>query len=219
MLAVTLLNSSVTGFAAEPKRPFLAVWCTPYFDQFWVHLKPDYIQVAYDWDNFDSFLDDVAKKAGNRPIDLDIDVHGLEHLTLQYVDYRTEQWVSKRATFGYLINHIEKHLRGRNVTLLVESCYGGHVYKHTIRNNKPEPGVKVEDCNHVPSFPVYGGTYGHMGMGNLVYLQYVSGFRYAFNDLRRWEKDPCESIDSDEESPFHQELVQVWNFFKKYYKP
>ena len=219
-LYVLLCNSSVAGFAAQQERPYLAVWCTPRFEAAWPSFKPDYLYVAHDWNKFDEFLQDVRRKAGNREIDLDIEAHGLYYLSLDYPDWATSKMVSKKATMGYVLNHIEKQLKGKKFNLFIEACYGGHVYKRTIRGNTPAEGVLVEDHPKVPNYPIWGGTFNHMNIANMVYIQRKTQVLYATNDLRRWETEEGEKLDFDEgPDSWIVALEGIWEFLCAYYKP
>lgn len=220
-LTLLLTNSSLSGYAAQgAERPFLAVWCTPGFEAAWPSYSPDYLYVAHEWEKFDDFLKDVRRKAGNRPIDLDIEAHGLQYLSLDYLDWATGKMVSKQATMGYVLNHIEKHLKGKKFTLYIESCYGGNVYKGTIRNNVKVPGVMVEDHPKVPTYPVWGGTFEHINVANMVYIQQKTQVRYATNDLRRWETEEGPPLDfSDGPGSWIAQLEEIWSFLCQYYKP
>lgn len=207
------------SFAQDSRRPFLAVFTSPDLLFVWPSYKPDILHVAFCWDNFDGFLEEICQKAGDRPIELDLEVHGHESLSIHYLDWNTGKEEAKYASVGYVINHIEKKLAGKDYTLILESCYGGNTYVKSIRNNTTANKF-FEDCDHIPLRPVWGSSYNHMNLNNCVYLQYKTGLRYAFVDLRKFEVEKGDRrLDTDQNSKFHRGLSQFFQFLASYYKP
>lgn len=209
--------------ASTEKKPYLAVFCNPgNFVLSWVHYKPDLIYTACDWNQLDDFLKLAKERAHGRHIDLDIEAHGSRYLTLQYMDNCTGTPVTKHATMGYVLNHVEKVLGTKNFTLIFEACYGGYVYKHTIRDNKPaEAGedVLIEDHKGVPTYPIFGGSYSCMNINNFIYLQYKSHMAVVICDLRYWENHTGPARDSDQNSVTHKHIAEMWDVISSFYDP
>lgn len=201
------------GFKEE--KPYLAVYCNPGFEIFWPTINPDLLVVAFDWDHFDDFLRTIKKQARGRKIEIDIECHGDDQLMLQYPDARAGLMVTAPTTMGYIVNHIERILGKEKVTLILECCYAGKVYKNSIRNNK-----EGENCNHVPQFPIYGGSFNHMSLNNLIYLQYVTKCHRYFEDVRTYEtKEGPKNIDRDEKSADHVRMSQLYKILAGLYDP
>lgn len=204
------------------KKPYLAVFCNPGFEELWPGFNPDYLHVAFSWKEFDPFLKRVAREAKGRPIEIDIQthgnikkLHGNDMLNLSYDDIKNARTVSDLQTMGFIINHIESTLPRKDVTLILEICFSGNVYKNTIRGN-----LQGENCNHVPDFPVYGGTYNHMNLNNLAYIQYKTHVHRYLEDLRQYEvKNGPADVDADEESPDHKRMVSLYRILAPLYVP
>lgn len=211
VLSLLLINPV---WSCTPK-PYTAVYCCPGFEQFWGILGVDYFEVAYSWDHFDDFLRRVKKEAAGRHIDLDLEVHGDQGLSIQYQDGRTGNIIEDTRTMGFVVNHIETILAGEDITLIAEACFAGSVYKNTIRGNK-----KGENCNHVPAFPIYGGSYNHMNLNNFIFIQYKTKCHRYFEDLREYEykKGPSKR-DMDENSPDHKRMSALYHILAPLYVP
>jgi len=207
---------SLPGYTRETK-PYLAVFCNPGAEEVWYGFNPDLIVIAKDWGEFDKFLLTARKEAHGRPIEMDITVHGDEHLMLVYDDIRTRQQVVKSTTMGFIVNHIERILSKQDVTLILEACYSGHVYKSTIRGNDLGMG---ENCNHVPKFPIYGGSYNHPNINNLIYIQYKTKIHRFFEDLRIYEvTEGNPNKDEDENSKDVAIMIQLYRILAPLYCP
>jgi len=213
LLLSVLLFLPAWGFREQ--KPYLAVFCNPGYEIFWPSLNVDCLYLAMDWEHFDDFLRKVKKEAGGRPIELDIECHGDKALLLQYPDARTGEMVTKSTTMGYVINHIERYLGRERVTLIMECCYAGSVYKTTIRQNK-----EGENCNHIPQFPVYGNSFNHMNLNNLVYIQYKTRCHRYFEDLRAFElKAGPKDMDRNENSEDHKRMATLYRILASLYDP
>jgi len=215
LLAFLLSFYAFVPTCLSGELPYTAVFCNPGMEFIWPGFHPDYLMVAFTWDEFDGFLRKVKKESHNRPIELCIQVHGTpKGLHLQYEDYKSGETVDDTVTMGYLVNHVERYIGSKNVVLLVESCFGGAAYKNTIRGNQ-----EGENCNHVPQFPIYGGTYNHMNVNNLVYLQYKTKVRRFFKDLREFEVEEGDTNwDLDEESSTHKTMSALYRIMAPLYK-
>lgn len=183
----------VIHFIDPPKR-HLVVFCNPGFVNEWERLSPDFLLVPKDWRDLDTFLK-VVKDQGWDHIDIDIDCHGNDYLWL--IDEDGNEYI---ASMGFIVNHIEKYLVGKDIKVFCEACFAGKVYKTSIRGNKierfpvireflkRERGNKIEDCNHIPKFPIYGIRSNTTNIGNSIYLQYRSDCNLYMEDLRDFEK-------------------------------
>ena len=177
---------------AEPE-PFLAVYSSPDFDETdWHKYHPNIHYKNPSWRAFDEFLAQVAKEAGDRPITLDIQCHGDAENTGYFLKFgeRNGHPVYKECTAGYLFNHIEKYLGKKKLTVCCEACYGAGVYKKTIRGNKPASVASdrlVENCDHVPPFPIFGMIETISSYNNFIFLQYYHHIRAVFVDYRQYE--------------------------------
>lgn len=200
----------------KEKKPYLAVYCCPGFEIFWPSIKPDNFCLAFDWSQFDDFLRKTKKEANGRPIEIDIDCHGNETgLVISYDDGRTGLPVAKNTSMGFIVNHIETILHGEKVTLLIECCYSGRVYKETIRASK-----SGESCNHVPQFPIYGGSFNHMNLNNFIYIQYKTKCHRYFEDLRKYEtKEGDMKMDENENSIDHNRMAALYKILASLYTP
>lgn len=207
----------------KEKKPILAVFCNPdaVLINTWAHYKPDVFTVAFSWDQLDPFLKETKQRAAGRPIELDFEVHGEEYLSISYRNNITSRYEVKHATMGYVLNHVEKILGKKNVTVLFESCYAGYVYKKSIRGNIINPflDIKAEDHKGIPSYPVYGGTYDHMNVNNFVFLQYRTNTRAYFCDLRYYEDHGGGAKDRNDNSEVHKNISLLWDILASLYNP
>lgn len=150
----------------------------------WDKFKPEVECYAYTWKSFPSVLRIAREETSkDQVIDVVIDVHGGEYLAI-CPDIGSDSY----ATFGYVVNQIEKELKDRRVRLFCEACFGGNIYRESIRNNLPCYPPFNGECNHVPKFPIYGIKSGGISYGNVVYQQYYYHKIINFVDLREYEK-------------------------------
>lgn len=200
-----------------PSDPYLAVIADP--SLYWMYGKvpKDFIYMAEDWDNFPEILRAIKKSSNGKKIVLNLMVHGEnDGLYFQWITQReynegSKNYHTDRASFGYVINNIERIL-GNDVVVFVEACYSGRAYKNTIRNCKRySPYDNVEDYNKIPIFPIYGIGSAAANAGPLSLLQYNGDISIPednlFEDLRVYDLytpnsktlDPYE--DTSEEKP------------------
>lgn len=173
---------------AEAKERFLAVFCNPGWEGAWTKHDPDLVYTPTTWAEFDVFLDILDKSAApDQEIDIDLAIHGKDYLYIQ-----TKTSLSK-ASMGFVVNHIESKFKKGRVRCFCEACYSPYVYITTIRNNNlnvKSSVDKMENANHVPSFPIYGLENNTTGFVGLIYLQNKYKVFYSFQDLRLLELEP-----------------------------
>lgn len=212
VLTLSLLSPAWAVSVSENK-PFLAIYSSNdigeqgRFVHDWVKFNPDYFKRTGSWEGFNKFIDEVKEKAGDRPIVLDMQVHGWDDLIV----YSSESdYTGEHASMGYVLNKIDRTLNTHKLTLLFESCYGGYVYHHSIRNNKIKREY-FEDFNAIPNFPIYGMSAHTSNYNNLIYMQYYYGIRPFFKDLREYEA--MEPEVRQEKTCAHTEAIyHLWNF-------
>lgn len=124
-------------------------------------------------------------QAGKAPLILDVTVHGDStglhlHRDTEYKD---------RASFGFVLNHIQKKCGNHNVLVLFESCYAGRAYRNTIRGSVPlDASDRIENYANLPNFPVYGaGDNFATAGGPVMFCQYQHNFRKWWVDLREYD--------------------------------
>lgn len=193
----------------------LAVWCNPGMEQFWPSLHPDVMVTAYSWEQFDDFLRQTKAKAAGRPIDLEIDCHGSHSAVIAYEDYRTGKSVISGAGFGFILNHVERELGDQDVTIVYEGCFGGRSYHDSIRGNKG----KTENHPGPSKFPVYGGSYNMYNLNNLVYMQYITGCRVWFEDLRTYDHEAGQAPIEDKNNPVYDKMMSLYKILGALYQP
>ena len=198
-----------------PTKPFLAVFCNPGFQSEWDKYNPDYLFVARDWNDFEPFVQEVKRQAGSRDIELDVDVHGEDYGL--YLEYRalhqgSFQRVSYRSTVGYMVKSIDRYLSGNHPVVYLEACYSGRAYKNTIRRNPVFKGDGDISDNYrtIPRFPIYGVGSRTINYGNFIYLQKYYNTRVFFEDLRKYERMPLDTKETDMRSAINQVLRMSW---------
>ena len=210
---VMVLSTGGPSYAFQSRC--LAVWCNPGMEQFWPSLHPDVMVTAYSWEQFDDFLRQTKIKAAGRPIDLEIDCHGSRSAVIAYEDYRTGKSVISGAGFGFICNHITKELGDQDVTVIYEGCFGGRSYHDSIRGNKG----KTENFEGVPKFPIYGGSYNMYNLNNLVYMQYITGCRVWFEDLRTYNQSGGQAPIEDKNHPIYDKMMALYRMLGTLYQP
>lgn len=217
-----------TGLYTDTNYPNLDVYYKAVIDDpslNWMYYKveSDYKITLEDWNDFDIVLDSIKESAKGKPILLSLMVHGGDSgLFFQWEENYSNTRHSDRASFGYVIKQIKKHLGSQVKLVVVESCYSGRAYKNTIRNNVVMSlADNIDDYESIPDIPIYGIGSASSNCGPLVYLQLRDKFRIpnCFQDLRDYdnlqkkprELDPYE--DSDIKSPTLDKLKEIW---KKY---
>lgn len=192
------------GFCSN-NQTYLAVYRSANFENIWFYdVKADLIEKSSNWKTFDAFLDQVEEKAGGRDVILSLSVHGSNYLTVG------TQTKFSYASFGWVVNHIESHLSS-NVIVLCDACYGGDVYKNTIRQNTNSIADFSEDCDHIPPFPIYGHSANRIGIATFMIRQYLTGKHYFWKDLRDFEREPSLPEDHNPKSSLNKELEDCWN--------
>jgi hypothetical protein len=202
-------------FAVYSSKDLLDVWL---IDKYY----PDLLYQSDSWTNFGKFLTLARKCSKNKPLLIDLDVHGNDGgLALKAEDRK----IKSLASFGYVITEIEKVLKGKKFVLLVESCYAGNAYKNTIRNNNPEfliglkQGIEafMTDYKKVPYFPIYGTGSGYSNVGNTMFLQYRYRYRKYWVDLRVYENMPAAEHESEDDSGWSKttkDILKDYLFFR-----
>ena len=209
-------------------QPFVASIATrsraPEID-FFPKYQFDYKARPLYWDDFPAELKEIADKAGQRPIVLDLLVHGWsDGLYLFDTDVVPGMVIqtSDRASMGWVLREIGDKLRGHEVTVLFESCFSGMAYHNTIRGAvKQGPYDNISDYPIVPTFPVWGAGSNFSVVGPIMYIQWKYNFRRWFVDLRQYDslgpnkpvgvmekEDPVTGL-----SKTTSEIQQVWHFF------
>lgn len=187
-IVIALVISIVTPVqAGVVTKPYVAIICSEDLRSNWFsvgHFKCDYISTLYEWDNLDDQLRIIEKKAGTRPIYLDMFVHGYDALAVRSYVKKTRDI----ASMGYAVNHIARVFNGHPFVLTFESCYAGKTYHDSIRGARiTDFGANVEDCELMPTFPIYGAGPNFSTIGPIMYLQYTRGFRRWWQDLRMYD--------------------------------
>jgi hypothetical protein len=180
---------------SKSEMPYLAVYQQPGFNFEWKKYDPDLFFTGADWRDFSTFLYVVKKKAGNRPIIIDVDCHGFDNLAMQYKDIADNE-ENHQASLGYICNEIDRqNLNEKKLTLILEACFAGRVYKKSMRGADPHLnavlnlniGDKWENYNKIPKYPILGMDAQHFNVCNFSYLQYRYNFRPYLKDLRMYE--------------------------------
>jgi hypothetical protein len=126
-----------------------------------------------------------------------------------------------RASMGYILNRVQKHLKGRDVIVLFESCHPASAYKNTIRGATViDKSDNIEDFRGVPQFSVWGVGDGFSSIGPIMYIQLKYNFRKWFVNLVEYDslgknkplKQPEEETFEDL-SPTTENIGWVWEFF------
>jgi len=170
---------------------YTAVIASPDVEGVFTRIKKyttDYEIGLTDWSDLDAVLKQIAEKSNGQKVFLDFCVHGSDDgLWLQTPIFGIFM-IQDRASFGYVLNRVDKYFPKHNFTLVFESCYPASAYKHTIRGAKQmKLGEKLEDYKGVPNFPVYGVGDGYSNIGPTMYIQAKYHFRKWWADLRDWD--------------------------------
>lgn len=224
MRVVALLLAIVIGCAqpapADPK-PFIAVYSSPDLAWMWEdfeHLKPDLLHKSINFSDFDDFLDKAIALSGNRPLVIDLSFHGNEeglYLQRGFIINKVDIGIDDRASFSYIIKHLEAKYKIKQFTVLTEACQSGRSYKYTSKTSfKFSPFDNVEAYYKVPSFPIYGVGSKSNNWGLNVYLQYKYGFRRWWEDLRVYETKPLDEYEGDlDKSKTLQDMKLNWELY------
>lgn len=190
---VLVLLSCGPASSIEDER-FIAVYMNPgFYEQYWDHERLSYYETGKTWGSFDGFCRRAAHLAKGRPVVLDLDVHGNDGgLFLDYSEVVKGKQVFRtyRASFGFIVNCIERNFAPGQVTLMTEACYSGRAYYYTMRNNPLDMtlGCRIENHKDVPKFPIIGVGSITSNYGNLIFLEFIDPLhKLRSEDLRQYE--------------------------------
>ncbi len=192
IISLALILSFLGPVWAQAPEPFVGAFISEdlwnnYSDN--VH-RFDVKWSASNWRDFDKFLKRVVQEAAGRQIVLDLSIHGLgKDLPLCAVGDDKRSYL---ATFGGVINHIEKYIPDAQLkAVIAENCYGAETYHGSINpplnyvNNSK--GCLLESrTKGNPKFIVYGFT----NMRNTPpcgYEQYVHNQFVTLEDIRKYK--------------------------------
>lgn len=223
-MAIILTLNFITATATEPISPFVAVLRSQdrgtvvklsngsnYCD--WDGIPLDYNQPLLKWSDLDKHLQKIKELAGDRTILLEMQVHGDDYLVIDESKIFPKVgtiYLARNASMGYLVNHIEKYLDSNKLVVIMDTCFAPSVYKNTIRNNKYEFGSFIEDCYHVPRFPIYGIDENIISWNNVVFLQYYMDTPAKMVDLRKYEYADTGPKDKNSKSKDCVDLYNIW---------
>lgn len=214
------------------KEPFVAIIASQNL-QWMLHQRVgkyhfDYEAAPLFWEDVPAHLEKIAKAAGSRPILLDFYVHGNDsglYLEGSRVRYFKLEETSDRASFGWVLQQVDKYLKDKPFTLLFESCYAGRAYHNTIRGDLPgTPLDNVADYKTIPPYPVWGMGDSFSGIGPMMYLQWKYNFRRWWIDLREFdslgknkkiapEEPEIYTVGTEHYSQTTWDIKKVWEFF------
>lgn len=181
-VAFLMLLSSWQPLAADSVQPFFAVFVNPGWEEDFEPFRPDLMATAYDFDQFELFINNVNRLAKGRPVIIDIAVHGSPDggLYIQDGDDLHE------SNPGYILNQLERvdHLN----KVYLESCYAGLVMARGLntKHRMDLPGDDVEPFNNKRlKFDIYGvnNTPNYVGF---VYMQDRYKIFLEYYDLKKF---------------------------------
>lgn len=214
LLLVFCVSLPLVSESTEVKQPFLAVFAQPGVRNLndWNKFHPDLFVTAESWDQFDGFCKEVKRKAGNRPILLDIECHGSPASGMLVIEYEAfKRTFDDVASLGFVVNRINKNLKGSNLTVLLEACNSAVVVQRTLKTNKmlvSSETLHVENSTDPIKFPIYG-IGRPSNYNNLIFLQYHYGVRVRFVDLREYIDKELVTPDESEETADLLKLTYV----------
>lgn len=174
-------------------QEYVAVYCSPEFAWVWKNkYHPDLLWVSHGFDDFDDFCRETRRRAGERPIVLDLDVHGNDDGLYAYPEVNGS-FKTSHTTMGYIVNQLVYFLGDKHPVVLLEACYAGNAYQNTIRNNSRDE----LNYNPLPPFPIYGTGSGSVNWGTTVFIQYKYNLRLYFEDLRLYEQIPAKQHEEE----------------------
>jgi hypothetical protein len=186
LIITTLLTQLLVPSSAGEVKHYLAVYTMPGQTLMWEKVHPDLLVESSSYADLPVFLEVVRQQAGNRPIDLDLDMHGNDFGVALYADNNTPETC---ASVGYLCNQIDSHLDPNNVTVFLESCYSGRALHNTLDGNSRLAGKYYQDHPLMPVYPIYGVGARTVSCGNMIYLQYRAEVSVFYEDIRHWKND------------------------------
>ncbi len=224
LLFLTFFLTPCLGLAQPPldrNSYFLAVFNTPEgYVTDWDIIKPDFKMCCNTWDDFPMFLRIVKQQAKNRPILIDVSVHGDDRTGLLWIDYDAfGQDMSYAASMGYVINQIERTFpKGQVKSLFLEACYSEIVMEKSLTTQNlihynddsefsyHEGGNQIEGTDTKIDFPVYG-IGSSVNYNNTVFLQYFYNVKAYFYDLRQFINNEPAKPTNRERQPI---IEQLW---------
>jgi len=233
MIRKLLLSLALVVGLCSPTdaKNVIAVFADPGLARGWTEQDKSYVDVFYvaqKWDNFDSFLKmtQAIVKPGDGLI-IELNVHGGQDCL--YLDYYMSKKFkySSRASEGFIVNHIEKvFLKQEKLIILQDSCFAGNVYKDSIRNCPKElPGDeriismrqddRIEDCDHIPFFPIFGSGSGTYTWSHMIFKQFLLGLLYYWEDLRSYEVKIPFMRDWNDSSPLNMAVYFFSEFLNQ----
>jgi hypothetical protein len=183
LILVALCLALVQPVYSKSSDEYLAVFSTRDFNVVaddWDQYEPNVYKSTTRWDEFEPFLKQVREetKKGQKVL-LDLQTHGSEKFAIckrQGGSIDPRDWDERTA--GWVFGKIDKYLGDRDLTVLMEACFGGYVYNTTIHQ---------DGYDHIPTYPIYGNIDTCRGWNNCVFLQYYHHFKVTMVDLRMYE--------------------------------
>lgn len=184
----------------------------------WLPYGPNMYHISRGWYDFPAFLRVAKSQAGNKPLVIDIECHGLDYLdVLTMPDVKKEPYWDE-CSMGAFVNMIEASIPSEDLTVIVEACYSGYVFQTTLNhNNLRKYGVIMEDCDHLPTFPIYGIGEITPGISNLVFRQWYGKFGDKCIDLRTLINKPVRPRDLKHSSKETKHVEDLWDESRNHY--
>ena len=202
IVSILALTTPAPSFAMEGMgNTYVAAFTSVEFEDQWSgSCEPDFKFVYHSWGDFPKFIEKAKEKAGNRPLVIDIDVHGDEDgfyvyspciVTYESDDFPDETFIYgyyEKASMGYIYQVLESKLRHRkNTTVLIEACFAGNAY-HTIRGNKEESSY-IKNYPYYPDIPIYCVGSGFANPDISMMLQTKYHINNYYKDIRDYEEE------------------------------
>ena len=217
------------AYALEPDAYVVAFVSPDLCNFFWSgKYRPDYLIGVENWSSLPEILREVKEKSGDKVILLDFHVHGNTIGDGLWLQTRNESNIvvhTSRASFGYVLNTIERELAGKRILLFFETCYAGRAYKNSIRGavKYNDPGKAneelLEDYLKVPPYPIYGPGDSFSTISQMMYIQLIYNFRRWWVNLVDYDKlgknIPLLPVEKEHSgwSKSTLEMLQTWRFF------
>jgi hypothetical protein len=219
-ISCTFILSSEAN--SSDKSPYIAVFANPGTKRLsgWDKVKPNFYVESGDWENLDPFLEDVKRKAGRRPLIIDIECHGSPvtgMLVIQYSSFGRDQ--SDTASMGYVMKKIMARFKDKkNLEVCLEACHSSVCWDKSLNLGAT---IESEDF-HVDSpkepvpFPVYG-VGPTVNVNNFVITQRLVNIRPFFYDLRTYTegKEPELSKESQDAIVAAFRMLYLWGIFNR----
>lgn len=219
-MLVLLASIGFCSPAHPQDKEFIAVYSDPTFTKYWSFYKVDYLQEAKTWDDFPGFIKVVKEQAKNRPIVIDINVHGTREGLLSI--YHNKNCIHGRkdksylSTFGYVLKEISTIGEDKIKMVLFESCYGGYVYFKSREGYKESyrGGNRYDSYSGIAPYPIYGVD-NCVNWNNAIFMQLASGDNVNFFDLRQFSKVPPAGELGNGKSPKSQAIYWYVQYQKQ----